>query len=470
MPSKLVKSLALALAASCVSLGLASPRPCVRQGAAEIAKPINGASPAKAASPEIAKAASPVEAAIPAKAESTVEAAVPAAETVAGYVNAVYFTSWSIYDRKYQPDDLPLSDITHVLYSFLKLLPNGTVVAGDPNADLERRFPTDVWGESGTNAYGCVKQLYRLKKENRMTKLMLSIGGWGSSANFAGVAATPETRAIFAETAVELMKDWGFDGIDVDWEYPQNEIEGNHMLLLLRAVRQELDKYAATFAHGHHFELSIAAPAGPANYANYPLYELGQLLDHVNIMAYDFAGPWSKTSAHHANLYMNSENLESTSLAADGVVQHYLDEGVPAAKMILGMPVYGRSFQQTGDIGRPYNGIGDGSWEKGAWDYKALPKAGATVRFDNISMAAYSYDASTKELISFDTTETVVAKVAYLKSKGLGGSMFWEASADRKGNSSLIGASHQSLGRLDTSQNWLDYPDSKYVNIRKGLS
>lgn len=327
-----------------------------------------------------------------------------------------------------------------------------------------------AWNDVGNNAYGCVKQMYKLKKANRNLKIMLSIGGWTWSTNFPAAAATEATRKNFAKTSVAFMKDWGFDGIDVDWEYPADATQANNMILLLQAVRNELDAYAAQYAKGHHFELSIAAPAGAEHYGVLRLAELGKVLDHINLMAYDFAGSWSNYTGHDANLYPNPQNPNSTPFSTDVAVQAYINGGVPANKIVLGMPIYGRSFQQTKGIGQPFNGIGSGSWENGIWDYKVLPKPGAALKYDDVSKGYYTYDPNTKELISFDTPDMINTKVSYLKSKGLGGSMFWEASADKTGSESLIGTSRKSLGSLDSTQNYLDYPNSIYDNIRKGLN
>lgn len=296
---------------------------------------------------------------------------------------------------------------------------------------------------------------------------MLSIGGWTWSTNFPAAASTDAGRKNFAKTSVTLMKDWGFDGIDIDWEYPADATQAANMILLLKAVRAELDSYAAQYANNHHFQLSIAAPAGPEQYNRLKLAELGQVLDHVNLMAYDYAGSWDTKSGHQANLYHS--NPDSTPFNTDAAVKAYIKGGVPANKLVLGMPIYGRSFQQTNGIGQPFSGIGSGSWENGVWDYKVLPKAGATVKYDSVAQAYYSYDANTKELITFDTPEVVQKKVSYLQSLGLGGSMFWEASSDKKGQDSLINTSKRSLGSLDTTDNWLSYPNSKYANIAKGL-
>ncbi|KAK1253955.1 hypothetical protein MKX07_002032 [Trichoderma sp. CBMAI-0711] len=386
-----------------------------------------------------------------------------------GFANAVYFTNWGIYGRNFQPADLVASDITHVIYSFMNLQSDGTVVASDTYADVEKHYADDSWNDVGTNLYGCAKQLFKLKKANRNLKVMLSIGGWTYSTNFASAASTDANRKRFASTAITYMKDWGFDGIDIDWEYPADSTQASNMILLLKEVRSQLDAYAAQHAPGYHFLLSIAAPAGEVNYSLLRMADLGQVLDYVNLMAYDYAGSWSNASGHDANLYPNPQNPNATPFNTDDAVKAYIKGGVPASKIVLGMPIYGRSFESTSGIGQPFNGIGSGSWENGVWDYKALPKAGATVQYDDVAKASYSYDPSTKELISFDTPDVINTKVSYLKSLGLGGSMFWEASADKKGADSLIGTSHKALGALDSTQNLLSYPDSKYDNLKNGL-
>ncbi|KND94314.1 Chitinase 1 [Tolypocladium ophioglossoides CBS 100239] len=434
--------------------------------------------------------------------QATLGLATPVAQThnaldkrAGGYVNSVYFTNWGIYGRNYQPADLPASEITHVIYSFMNVRPDGTVFSGDTYADLEKHYPSDcssgltfpcpccapikvlaanhpllAWNDVGNNAYGCVKQLYLLKKQNRNMKVVLSIGGWTWSTNFAAVASSAATRSTFAQSAVTIMKDWGFDGIDIDWEYPADDTQAGNMVLLLQAVRQEVDSYAAKSAGGYHFELSIAAPAGPTNYNRLHMQALGQALDHINLMAYDYAGSWSNFSGHDANLFGNPSNPNSVPFNTDDAVRAYIKGGVPANKMVLGMPLYGRAFESTDGIGKPYTGVGSGSRENGIWDYKVLPKAGATVSYDNVAKGYYSYDAGTKELISFDTPDMINQKVSYLKGQGMGGSMFWEASGDRKGSGSLISTSHQALGALDSTQNCLTYPDSRYDNIKKNLA
>ncbi|KAK3338864.1 chitinase 1 precursor [Neurospora tetraspora] len=400
-----------------------------------------------------------------------------------GYKNVVYFTNWGIYGRNYHPADLPADKITHVLYSFANLRSDGTVFSSDTWADTDMHYPGDSWNDIGTNVYGSIKQLFLLKKAHRHLRVLLSIGGWTysqtSPSNFALAASTPSSRTQFALSALGLMKDWGFDGLDIDWEYPASDTEAQNFLLLLKEIRSQLDKYAAEQAAGYKFLLTIAAPAGPERYGVLQPYlkEMGETLDFMNLMAYDFSGSWDTKSGHQANLFPNPQNPDSTPFSADRAVTDYVNFGMPSEKIVLGMPLYGRAFESTAGPGQPFSGVGAGSWEAGIWDYKVLPKQGAQVYLDETVGASWSYDEQTKEMVSFDTGEMVARKVNYVKERGLGGSMFWEASGDRKGDGdgeSLISVAREGLsggggGGMDEGENLLEYPGSVYENMRGGM-
>jgi chitinase len=165
---------------------------------------------------------------------------------------------------------------------------------------------------------------------------------------------------------------------------------------------------------------------------------MDKYLDFWNLMAYDYAGSWDKNAGHTSNLHASASNNISTPFNTDQAIDYYTSHGVPSNKIVLGMPLYGRGFANTEGPGTPYQGLPQGTWEAGIWDYKQLPPPGSEIRTDEEVAGSWSFDPATKMMVSYDTPEIADRKARYIKDRGLGGGMWWEISGDKEGSDSLI--------------------------------
>lgn len=197
-------------------------------------------------------------------------------------LSSFFISNRGIAQENYTPEDLPIADLSHVMYAFADILPNGTVASADPTADLHQKYAGDRdTAQEGLsrNAYGAVKQLYKRKKRNRGLKVLLSVGGGAFSPKFANATATDAQRRTFAASAVRLVTDWGFDGVDVDWEYPANEAERDSLVKLVAACREAFDRYSFHNRVRYRFLVTVASPAGPANWRFVDLKGMDRYVD-----------------------------------------------------------------------------------------------------------------------------------------------------------------------------------------------
>lgn len=169
--------------------------------------------------------------------------------------------------------------MSHVLYAFADIAPNGTVISANPDADLNQKYPDEKRWEPGHNVYGAVKQMYIHKKWNRHLKVLLSIGGGDFSPKFAAATSTEMRRQTFAKSAVKLATDWGFDGVDIDWEYPTSGEEGDNLVKLVAACRAAFDRYSFHNHLSYRFLVTVASPAGPTNWKFVDLAQMNRYVD-----------------------------------------------------------------------------------------------------------------------------------------------------------------------------------------------
>lgn len=364
-----------------------------------------------------------------------------------------YYPAWATYQRDFQVSELPGDKLTHINYAFANVQ-NGRCVLGDPYADTDKTFPGDTWEDANAHRAGNLNQLRKLRAANPGLRTLISVGGWTWSANFSALAATAEGRATFAESCVDFAVTHGFDGIDIDWEYPVGGgLPGNgvspadeqNYTLLLRALRDALDARATSLGREEPFLLTIAAPAGPSIIPNLEAAAIAETIDWINVMTYDFHGSWDTVTGFNAPLRPSTlDPLPDWNVEA--AVDTYLDAGVPPSQLVLGVPFYGRSWQgvsagSTNGLYRSATGPGPGTWENGVLDYHDIVArfmgAGYTLHRDPTALVPWLFNAGTGVFITFDDPISLAHKRDLVDARGLGGVMIWDMTSDTQDDALL---------------------------------
>lgn len=366
-----------------------------------------------------------------------------------------YFAEWSIYDRAYQVLDVPAWNLTHLNYAFANISPTGEVIPFDTWAAVDKSFPGDTWDQPFRGNY---RQLLLLKEQYPHLQTLISVGGWTLSDKFSDVALTEQSRFHFAASAVDFIVTYGFDGIDLDWEYPVSgglpsntyrPSDKENYTLLAAEVRRQLDVRGTL--DGRHYLLTIAAPAGFDKIANFELGPLAGCVDWFNVMTYDYHGTWENSTNHLAPLYASPN--DPSALAAqyniDWTIQAYLGAGVPADKIVMGIPLYTRAWQGVGSANnglyQPASGSAPGTWEAGMYDYADLHDLLESqpdqylLFWDEEAQVPYVYNPTLGGgmFSSYENQASVQAKLDYLSLYQLGGVFFWELDGDVRDPASL---------------------------------
>ncbi|KAI3651890.1 hypothetical protein MP228_003193 [Amoeboaphelidium protococcarum] len=383
-----------------------------------------------------------------------------------GYRMVAYFADWVIYARNYQVSDIPVDKLTHILYAFAKPDASGKVTLGDSYADIEKSFPGDSWDTAKQAFRGNLWQLNKVvKPKHPRLKTLLSVGGWTWSGPFSDIAASEATRKVFADSCLELVTTYAFDGIDIDWEYPvlggletnkYRPDDGKNLILLFKAVREAFD----AAPNGKSLLVTAAGPAGLDKLQHWDMNELDKYLDFITVMTYDFRGGWSAQTGHMTNLYEAIGDPEvKEKISADVAIQYYIKNGMPSNKICMGAALYGRGWNGVGSqnngLYQKFTSVPKGTWDDassgntGVFDYKDLltkMSTGGYIRhWDDKAKAPYVYNSGTQQMISYEDMDSIKAKVSYIQQQKLGGIMFWELSGDTKDDKSLVGTAHTAL-------------------------
>ncbi|WP_433919526.1 glycoside hydrolase family 18 chitinase [Streptomyces canus] len=363
-----------------------------------------------------------------------------------------YFTEWGVYGRNYHVKNLvtsgSASKITHINYAFGNVK-DGKCVVDDTYAAYDKAYTADqsVSGVADTwdqPLRGNFNQLRELKAKYPHIKVLYSFGGWTYSGGFAQAAANPAAFAASCKSVIEDPR-WAdvFDGIDIDWEYPNAcgltcDTSGAAAFRnLMGALRSEFGSNylvtAAITADGSSGGKIDAADYGGAS----------QYADWYNVMTYDYFGAFDADgpTAPHSPLTSYAGIPTAGFNSADAIAK-LKSKGVASNKLVLGIGFYGRGWTGVTQAapGGSATGAAPGTYEAGIEDYKVLKTSCPST--GTVAGTAYAYCGN--NWWSYDTPATIAGKMTWAKNQGLGGAFFWEFSGDT-GNGELVSAINSGL-------------------------
>ena len=355
-------------------------------------------------------------------------------QSEADYKIIGYVAGWR---SDWTTDKIDATKLTHINYAFADVLEDGRVVSMHEQ-----------------DAYNFAV-LDSLKLENPDLKILISLGGWTRSTWFSDAALTEESRRRFAESAVDFVKEFGIDGVDIDWEYPGSPGAGNvfravdkeNFTLMLKELRKHLDKQSRIEGREDDpYLLTIATGASRGFLENTEMHKAHQYLDFINLMTYDYHTGGSPVAGHHTNLYP-SASIHYTRGSADQSVQWYIDAGIPSDKLVLGVAFYGRYWS---GVRNTDNGLYQfaPNGDRGSLSYDNLRdnyinRNGFTRYWDAEAKAPWLWNSDTQTFVTYDDEESLHHKTHYIRARGLGGAMFWEYSQNSGGE--LLNALYEGL-------------------------
>ena len=365
--------------------------------------------------------------------------AAPAETAKEGPGVTVYFPNWNIYsDSRCDVKGLPWERLDCVNHAFWEVVPQDggfAVVSTDPWADTDPDNPVAHF-----------PQYAECAEKYPNTKILISIGGWTDSGHFSEMALTAESRGSFIKSCLDTLDAYPFlSGLDIDWEYPGVEREPEdesdegcpvvgddwtNYTLLLKELREAMD---AHFGPGKLLTVCAGASVGwslsKQDYASLHPY-----VDKINLMTYDMAGSWEENTGHHTALLGE--------VSADTAVKYLLDQGVPAEKITIGSPLYSHGWKMREateeTVGVPADAIDDLTWNQIlAIEQAAVEKGtpGWHKEYDEEKGAAWLWndDPGSSDYLSFityESAESLAAKLAYINENKLGGLIVWEVHGD----------------------------------------
>jgi chitinase len=338
-----------------------------------------------------------------------------------GKIIAGYYAGWAAYSG-YTPADIPAGSLTHVIYAFANIDSSNRIAIGDSYID-----PTNF------------NELNTLKKKYPALKTLISVGGWEWSGRFSDMAATASGRQIFADSVAAFLKKYGFDGVDLDWEYPvggglsSNSVRAadkTNFTLLIQLLRSTLDEQGA--ADGKRYLITIAGGADDSYVGHVQLSSIAPYLDFATDMTYDMHGAYDKYTDLNAPLYPSTGQSPQEVWSVDQSVQAWTAAGFPRNKLVVGVPFYGHLY--TGVYGgaglfKTYSGMKTVTYDQIVANY--LNKGSYKLYYAASGRTPWLYNGST--FITYEDPKSLAEKAAYISAQGLAGAGIWELSQSASG-------------------------------------
>lgn len=341
-----------------------------------------------------------------------------------------YFTNWAWYRPgagKYLPDDIDIDLCTHIVYGFAVLDSETlTIKTHDSWADIDNKFYTRV---SGLKTKGI--------------KVTLALGGWNDSLGdkYSKLVRDANARRRFVKHSVEFVEKYGFQGLDLDWEYPvcwQVDCKKGH------ADEKEgfaslVEELAVAFRPRGLLLSSAVSPSKMVIDAGYDIPSLAVNFDWIAVMTYDFHGHWDKKTGHVAPLYEHPQD-ENKYFNGNFSINYWIEKGCPPSKLVMGVPMYGQSFGLSDQSQHGLNAKSYGPGDAGQFTraggflafYEICTKINSggwtVVRDAEGRMGPYAYKGA--QWVSYDDIEDVKRKAQYMRDMKLGGGMIWALDLD----------------------------------------